>query len=208
MLPRLREAAGTRLPAVVLIEPARRGEIESMRAGGFDAYLVRPVRRSSLLRIVAELIAGSGGFRADPEDARPRRADAPLRVAASLAVLLAEDNPINALLVRAVLERLGHAVTEVHDGAAALGAATEGGGRFAAILLDLHMPGLDGLAAAREIRTFERRSGARPAAILALTADVLPETRLAAADAGIDAVLEKPVTPEALRRALLALTAA
>ena len=96
----------------------------------------------------------------------------------SLEVLLAEDNEINALLVRAVLEGLGHTVTEVRDGAAAVAAVKQRGGRFAAILIDLHMPGLDGIAAAREIRAFERRSGAPRAAILALTADVLAETRV------------------------------
>ena len=98
-----------------------------MRASGFDAYLVRPVRRSSLLRIVDEVIAGTGVFRVDPGDARPARPARGRRARASFEVLLAEDNPINALLVRAVLERLGHTVTEVRDGAAAVAAATAGG---------------------------------------------------------------------------------
>ena len=70
------------------------------------------------------------------------------------------------------------------------------------------MPGLDGLAAARAIREWERATGAPRAAILAVTADVLAETRTAAKAAGIDAVLEKPMTPDSLRRALAELTAA
>ena len=105
-----------------------------------------------------------------------------------------------------MLEGLGHRVTEVRDGAAAVAAAREGEGRYAAILMDLHMPGLDGIAAARAIRRAEAESGADRAAIVALTADVLPETRAAAAAAGIDDVLEKPVTPDTLRRAILAAT--
>ncbi|KAB2856128.1 MAG: response regulator, partial [Bauldia sp.] len=84
----------------------------------------------------------------------------------------------------------------------------EAGGRFAAILMDLHMPGIDGLAASRAIRDHERKSGTPPAAILALTADVLAETRAEAERAGIDAVLEKPVAPDLLRRRLAELTAA
>ncbi len=202
VLARIREAAGRRVPAAVLIEPGHRGGVDALRQAGFDAYLVRPLRRSSLTRIAGEIIAGDCDFRIDPGDARPRRAAPRSRAPLSLEVLLAEDNEINALLARAVLEGLGHSVSEVRDGAAAVTAATEQPGRFAVILMDLHMPGLDGLAAARAIRAFEKRSGSPRATILALTADVLAETRAAAEAAGIDAVLEKPMTPDTLRRAL------
>jgi CheY-like chemotaxis protein len=114
-------------------------------------------------------------------------------------VLLAEDNEINALLARAVLERLGHDVSAVEDGASAVAAALAQ--RFDVILMDLHMPGLDGIAAATTIRRQEAGSGRRTT-ILGLTADVLAETHAAAITAGIDAVVEKPMTPETLRRAL------
>jgi CheY-like chemotaxis protein len=201
-LSRLRSAAGSALPAAVLIEPAGRGRIDGLREAGFDAYLVRPVRRSSLLRILADIIIGKGAFRPDPEDLRSRAARATGHAPTRLKILLVEDNEINAMLVRAVLEGLGHAVTEVRDGAAAIDAVTGGEEQFAAIFMDLHMPGIDGIAASRIIRDFERRSGRRRAAILALTADVLAETRAEAAAAGIDAVLEKPIAPERLRRML------
>ena len=148
-LARIREAAGRRVPAAVLIQPGRRGDIEALRKAGFDAYLVRPVRRASLTRIVAEIVAGDGSFRIDPSDARPRQAAPSRRAGAPLSVLVAEDNEINALLARAVLEGLGHEVTEVRDGLAAVQAATGRRGGFDAILMDLHMPGLDGLAAVR-----------------------------------------------------------
>jgi CheY-like chemotaxis protein len=72
--------------------------------------------------------------------------------------------------------------------------------------MDLHMPGLDGIAAARAIRAHEAAAGTARTAILALTADVLAGTRAAAEAAGIDAILEKPVAPDALRRRLAALT--
>jgi CheY-like chemotaxis protein len=206
-LARISEAAGRPVPAAVLIEPGGRGNIENLREAGFGAYLVRPVRRTSLVRIVGEIVAGDGGFRIDPSDARPRQAAPPQRAGTSLAVLLAEDNEINALLARAVLEGLGHEVTEVRDGLAAVAAATARAGGFDAILMDLHMPGLDGLAAVRAIRDHERASALPPAAILAVTADVLAETRKEARAAGIDAILEKPMTPDALRRALAEVTA-
>ena len=206
----LREAAGRKVPAVVLVEPGRRGDIDAHRAAGFDAYLARPVRRASLLRILGELTAPAtepSVFRADPRDTTAGRPASPRRSATSLAVLLAEDNEINALLARAVLEKLGHRVTEVRDGAAALAAVKAHGDGFGAILMDLHMPGLDGLSAARAIREREQTEGLPRSAILAVTADVLPETRAEALAAGIDAVLEKPMTPDTLRRALAELVA-
>ena len=206
-LSRIREAAGRNVPAAVLIEPGRRGDVERLRETGFGAYLVRPVRRISLVRIVGDILGGDGRFCIDPSDARPRQAAPPRRAGTALSVLLAEDNEINALLARAVLEGLGHEVTEVRDGVAAVAAATGRRGGFDAILMDLHMPGLDGLAAVRAIRDHERAEAAAPAAILAVTADVLAETRAEARAAGIDAVLEKPMTPDALRRALAEVTA-
>ena len=87
-------------------------------------------------------------------------------------------------------------------------AAAEGSGRFALIFMDLHMPVLDGLAAARAIRTDEAARGLPRTTILALTADVLAETRAAARAAGIDAVLDKPITPDRLRHLLGELAAA
>ncbi len=206
-LARIREAAGRNVPAAVLIEPGRRGDIERLREAGFGAYLVRPVRRVSLVRIVGDILGGDGSFCVDPSDARPRQAAPPRRAGMALSVLLAEDNEINALLARAVLEGLGHEVTEVRDGVAAVAAATGRRGGFDAILMDLHMPGLDGLAAVRAIRDHERAEAMAPAAILAVTADVLAATRTEARAAGIDAVLEKPMTPDALRRALAEVTA-
>jgi len=206
-LVRLREAAGAAMPAAILIEPGRRSDIEALKAAGFDAYLVRPVRRASLLKIIGEIAGARGGFRADPGDARAPRTPVLRRAPQSLEILLAEDNEINALLVRAVLEQLGHTVTEVRDGAAAVRAATGEGKHFAAILMDLHMPGLDGLAAARAIRGHEGAVGGPRSAILALTADVLAETRVEAEAAGIDVVLQKPIAPDRLRRVLAELAA-
>lgn len=203
-LARIREGAD--LPAAVLIAPGERATIEALRAGGFDAYLVRPVRRASLVRVVGDIVSARGAFRVDPTDATPERPATPRRATAHLRVLVAEDNEINLLLVRAVLEGLGHSVTAVGDGAAAVAAATTGE-PFDAILMDLHMPLRDGCSAARAIRAGETASGRPRAAIFALTADVLAETRAAAEAAGIDAVLAKPVAPETLRRMLAGLAA-
>lgn len=197
----LMEAAGCPIGTVLLIEPGDRPEIGALRQAGFDAYLVRPIRRSSLLRIVGHTDTETGAFRADREDEQTTAGPA-TQPRSGLEVLLAEDNEVSALLARAVLEGLGHTVMDAADGAAAIAAVTGRSVPFALILMDLHMPGVDGMAAARAIRRHEAESGAGRTKIVALTADVLPETEEEARGAGIDLVLSKPVSPESLRRLL------
>ncbi|MCW5716760.1 MAG: response regulator [Bauldia sp.] len=196
----IREAAGRRLPAAILVPPGRRQAEAELRSAGFDAYLVRPVRRESLLRIAARLAGDDGGFGADPGDRRSP-SPAPRRMTAGLKVLLAEDDEINALLLRSLLVRLGHEVTEATDGEAALAAAR--GQRFDAILLDVHLPGLSGLEIAREVRATEA-GGPRRTRLIAVTADGRPESRELATAAGFDDFAQKPVTSERLREALAA----
>lgn len=194
----IRSAAGRPLPAAVIILPGRRESVAQMRAAGFDAYLVRPVRRSSLLRIVEQLVSPGNAFGVDPGDRRKTRAP-PCPAGTGLRVLVAEDDEINALLIRSVLERLGHRVTEVADGEAAVAAAKAAGPAFEAALIDLRLPAMDGLAVAAALRQMQPWQ-----TLIAISADGLAATREAAMTAGFDAFLEKPASPESLRRALAA----
>jgi CheY-like chemotaxis protein len=170
-----------------------------LRDSGFNAYLVRPLRRASLLRIADDLIEGDA-FRRDPADEKH-----PGRLAASaartLSVLVVDDNEINALLLRVVLERLGHRVTERHDGVAALAAAENQD--FDVVFLDLNLPGLGGAAVAANLRRRAAGPGKRPH-LVAVTGDGAAAHEGAAE---FDAVLGKPVTPEALRALLDRLSA-
>ena len=122
-----------------------------------------------------------------------------------LVVLLAEDNPINALLARKHLERLGAIVTHAPDGLAALAlaeAALDAGTPYDAMVLDIRMPGLDGLEVARRVRLAEIARRAPRARLIALSADLLDAERRSASQAGIDAFLGKPTSFERLERAL------
>jgi CheY-like chemotaxis protein len=128
----------------------------------------------------------------------PIDADAP-----GLHILLAEDNPINMMLIRELLRRRGHRVSEVTTGNAAVKAMQEGS--FDLLLTDIHMPGMDGIEAARAIREDEARSGRPRTPIVALTADALEAGKRSCQEAGMDGFLTKPVDPAELEEMFLTL---
>ncbi len=110
-------------------------------------------------------------------------------------VLVAEDNPVNQEVVQGMLEILGCDVVLVDDGQAAYQAAAAE--TFDLVLMDCHMPGLDGFEAARHIRQHENVTGRVP--IVALTADVQKETRGRCQAVGMDDYLSKPFTLQQLQ---------
>jgi signal transduction histidine kinase/CheY-like chemotaxis protein len=111
-------------------------------------------------------------------------------------VLLAEDHPVNQRVVSLILEPMGVELTIVGDGAEAIEA--EASGRYDAILMDLHMPNVDGLTAIRAIRRAEGERQAAATPIVALTADALVEHVAATRAAGANFHLSKPIRPDAL----------
>jgi signal transduction histidine kinase/ActR/RegA family two-component response regulator len=111
-------------------------------------------------------------------------------------VLLAEDHAVNQRVVSLILEPMGVELIIVGDGAEAIEA--EAAGRYDAILMDLHMPKVDGLTAIRAIRRAEAERGAQPTPIVALTAEALAEHIAATRAAGADHHLSKPIRPDVL----------
>jgi PAS domain S-box-containing protein len=180
--------------AVVIIDPAERQDIPQLRTQGFKGYLVRPVRPRSLL---AQLF-GDGAQERAPRQAGNVFAVESGAKAARCAVLLAEDNEINALLARTVLEKSGVGVTRAASGAEAIGrvvdALADGCGPDL-VLMDIHMPDMDGIEAARRIRALYpegAEAGAGRPPIVALTANAFAENRKAYLQAGLDDYLAKP----------------
>ena len=106
-------------------------------------------------------------------------------------ILVAEDTSINQQIVLAVLTQKGHTVTMVDDGAEALGAFRDG--VFDVILMDVQMPGMDGLAATREIRRLERIEDRSATPIVALTANAMAEEAALCRGAGMNAHVAKPI---------------
>ncbi|MES2089101.1 MAG: response regulator, partial [Pseudomonadota bacterium] len=116
-------------------------------------------------------------------------------------ILLAEDNRLNQIVAEGFLHQLGLEVTVVGDGAQAVSAMQASPpGTFAAILMDLHMPVLDGLESTRRIRAL---SAGAHTPIIGMTAAVLPEDRAQCLEAGMVDHVSKPVVPERLIQILL-----
>jgi signal transduction histidine kinase/DNA-binding response OmpR family regulator len=170
---------------IALLPQERRETIEACRACGLAHYTLKPVRRRSLVQRV-RLALGESNPEATPLTESPPE---PPPMLAGLRVLLAEDNPINALLARTVLMRAGCVVTLAQDGAEAVEAAQTGA--FDLILLDIRMPRLDGLEAAQRIRAGQGPNARAP--MVALTADTGGDERAQAIKAGMDDFVTKPI---------------
>ncbi len=186
---------------IVLITPGERHRLPALMEAGFTGYLVKPVRSASLkAQLSAASILESTSAEIAPDTAAAD-ADTSAPATRSLSVLVAEDNDINALLIRSLLTRLDHSPEVAPDGAAAIEcwlAAREAGKPYDLILMDVHMPDIDGLEAARRIRAIETESGSPRTRIIALTANAFDEDRDACLAAGMDGFLVKPLDRERL----------
>jgi len=162
----------------------------------------------AITRLLAEMMGGAVDFRsvhgqgstfrleiaAQAAEARVETADVAGPVLDGLRVLVVEDNPTNRTIAVRLLESLGATAHTAVDGASGVEAAALSG--FDLILMDIQMPGIDGLEAARRIRALHGPSARTP--ILALTANVLSHQRETYLAAGMDGVVGKPISPAAL----------
>lgn len=216
--PALAAFARTFAPAIgtlLLLRPQDRARLDELTQGEtapFDGYLVRPVRAASLvarmtaLRVRSWMPQVAAPETRDYDDAyevveAPPMPSAPPAALSSLTVLVAEDNEINALLTRTLLEHAGHEVRLARNGAEAVIALEDDRGcEIDLVLMDLHMPGMDGFEATARIRGLPADHAKIP--IIALTANAMADDRQACLDAGMDDYLSKPVAAEDLADAL------
>lgn len=176
--------------SLILLAPEQRDELDEWRAQGWAGYLIKPLRRISLLERLAAL--------ADREDALPQHEEDERIVreaAMDKSVLLVEDNPVNALLAQILLQREGCRVERAASAEEAL--ETLARSNFDLIFMDLGLPGLDGLGATRALRS---RGIMTP--VIALTANAYEEDRRASLNAGMNDFLSKPIEVTALRHRL------
>ena len=196
---------------IVMVTQAARHELQAASTC-FTGYLIKPLRAASLaarLTMAPEVLAPD--LAGDPLIDASDPAEAPTTAAArGLSILVAEDNEINALLMRSLLTRLGHHAVITTNGEAALEswlAAKSAGAPYDLVLMDIQMPQLDGIETTNRIRACEAGQPGRRTPILALTANTLVEDRYACFEAGMDGFLIKPLDREKLAEALAGLAA-
>ena len=129
-------------------------------------------------------------------DAEPGTETPGFGIPQGLRILVAEDNKVNQLVVVRLLERMGCHVDVASDGASAIARVTADS--YDIVLMDLHMPELDGMEAARRIRRMPDAKSCVP--IVALTASASHEVKTACLAAGMNDHLSKPIEIQALRR--------
>jgi CheY-like chemotaxis protein len=189
-------SAGTNVPIILMTslgsEPAGSGNEFSVAR-----RLTKPVKHSTLIRCIRDALEQSR---------TPTVRILKLDVLHAAKVLLVEDNVVNQMLARRLLERLGATVTIADTGMAAIERLTLSA--FDAVLMDCQMPELDGYEATRRIRKGAAGAAARDIPIIALTANALSGDRERCLEAGMNDYLVKPLDPLALREKLEAALAA
>ncbi len=154
-------------------------------------FLQKPVRQHQLMESLCEVLGRKPEI-PDTHNITPSQLHAQ--------ILLAEDNPVNQEVAQSMLQVLGCETSLANDGAAALELATKTA--YDLILMDCHMPGLDGFSATREIRQMEPLQGRNRVPIIALTADVQRGIREQCQTAGMDDYLSKPFNQKKLEEML------
>ena len=172
----------------VMLKSEERSIYKSLLSAPFAGYLLKPLRRTTLL----SLLAAQDSSILKQTSTELRQAIRQPRAQKSLRLLLAEDNPVNSLLIRTMLSRMGHGVFAVNNGEAAIEALSHGD-KFDMALLDVEMPRMNGHETARLIRERKiKAKGNRALPILALTAHARPDDIAACHDAGMNGHLAKP----------------
>jgi CheY-like chemotaxis protein len=184
----------SKIPIILYTSIGDCGTSEQAREKGFAAVLTKPAKQSQFFNVMLTVLGNSELTRGLPE-----KEIAEVKVSLGLNVLLAEDNEINQMVAQMMLDRFGCHTTTVENGRLAVKAFHEFD--FDLILMDIHMPEMDGYEATGEIRDREKTLPMRTP-IIAMTAKAMPGDREAGLAAGMDDYIVKPVRPEELYQVL------
>jgi len=182
-------------------------KLQLLRAheAGLDAYLVKPIKRAELLSAV-KMALGTAQARRKTAAAPPSRpvAAAPVGDSRMIRVLLAEDSRDNTMLIELFLRNTRFLLDTAENGEVAVAKFRAGG--YDAVLMDINMPVMDGYAALREIRKWEREQKLRETPVIALTASAFREDAQRALAAGFQMHVPKPIKKATLTDALTEVT--
>lgn len=180
------------LRLIILSSAAGVGDSDQCQQVGIARYLTKPVIQSELLDAVLQVMHVV-------QVAEPQKG-AFVPTGPKLKILLAEDGLANQVVARGLLQAAGHEVVIAADGRETIERwAAE---PFDLILMDMHMPQLDGIEATREIRRIEQQQGRTPIPIIAVTAAAMSEDTRMCLDAGMNAFLAKPLLANVLYKAI------
>jgi two-component system, sensor histidine kinase and response regulator len=173
----------------------RHADSRIAREAGFDACLVKPVRQTMLYECLVNVMAGrpQEAVALPVESAPVAKARAGIRGS----ILVVEDNLINQQVALGILQIQGYSVAVANNGREALDAYAKGA--FDLILMDCHMPEMDGFEATMEIRRREQASGSRRVPIVALTANAMAQDRDECLNAGMDDHVAKPFSMQTMQ---------
>jgi CheY-like chemotaxis protein len=193
----IRQLGGRRLPLMMLTSIGEQHLPPAGEAIGFSCVLIKPARTNALREALSRMLAGQENTRTSatvsvelPHDLGTRH---PLRI------LVAEDNVTNQKLAQHLLGRLGYRSDAVADGREAVAALERV--PYDVVLMDIQMPEMDGLTAARKIR--ELVPAGRMPRIIAMTANAMQGDREACLAAGLDDYISKPIRVQEVVQALL-----
>ncbi|HYP46910.1 MAG TPA: response regulator [Propionibacteriaceae bacterium] len=176
---------------MIMLNSALQINADAFRKAGVRNWLSKPVATSALLNQLKQLL----GPPPPPSTVAPARSQLPpSRVQSESRILVVEDNALNQLVAEGVVVHLGYQPHIVTNGVEALEALKHS--TYAAVLMDCHMPVMDGYEATREIRRLEGNTRHTP--VIAMTASAMTQDRERALAAGMDDYVSKPIVPEAM----------
>ncbi len=185
----------THATIMMLTSAGHLGDAARCRALGISAYLIKPISRSELLASICRVLGETRASETPSATSEP----APFKGTGRLRILLAEDNAVNQLVARRLLEKRGCDVTIADNGAIALDKLEQQ--PFDLVLMDIQMPDMDGFEAAAAIREREKSTGGH-IPIVAMTAHALKGDEEKCLAAGMDAYASKPIRTSELFAAI------
>ncbi len=191
------EIAGTAL--VMLTSIGKRGDVSRLKEIGFEAYLTKPVKQSELYDCLAEVLTKREGRRYMKHKSIVTKHSLFDSKKRNSRILIAEDNSVNRKMTHKIIEKFGYLADTVVNGEEAVLAFKKG--HYNLVLMDVQMPGIDGLEATRAIRRKEKETGGH-IPIIAMTAHAMKGDRERCLKAGMDDYISKPVRPQSLAQTI------
>ncbi len=205
MLRLLGRRAGGLPPAILMVNSTALGADRSrMLEVGLRHYIFKPIRHNDLYATLSEIVGIRDHKPLGSSRLVPVVNDRPAENSRALRILLADDSPDNRLVVKAFLQKTSFKIDEAENGQRVVESVKNI--RYDLVLMDIQMPLLDGFAATRAIREWERAQGLPQVPIIALTASALDEDVQRAREAGCNLHVSKPIKKKTLLSAIARLT--